>query len=54
MTTLDGDNVFMLKFLEARDPDWVRRIFFAVTWSGGCAHRDGRPRHPVCQEVLRP
>jgi len=34
---LDGEKVFVLKFLQARDPDWVGRVFFArfdpeATW----------------------
>ncbi len=34
---LGGERVFVLKFLQAREPDWVRRVFFArfdrsATW----------------------
>jgi KamA family protein len=37
VTTVDGEKVFVLKFLQARDPDWVGRLFFArfdshATW----------------------
>lgn len=37
MTEINGEKVFMLNFLQARNPDWVRRPFFAkydekATW----------------------
>ena len=27
--TIQGEKVFVLKFLQARDPEWVGRVFFA-------------------------
>jgi len=37
VTTIDGERVFVLKMIQARDPDWVNRVFFAefdsqATW----------------------
>ena len=37
---VEGEKVFVLKFLQGRDPDWVNRIFFAkydpkATWLDG-------------------
>jgi hypothetical protein len=37
VTEINGEKVFMLNFLQARNPDWVRRPFFAkydekATW----------------------
>ena len=37
VTTIDGDRVFVLKMVQARDPGWVNRVFFArfdsqATW----------------------
>ena len=29
VTEIRGEKVFLLKFLQARDPSWVNRIFFA-------------------------
>jgi hypothetical protein len=29
VTTINGEDVFVLRFLQARDPDWVARPFFA-------------------------
>jgi hypothetical protein len=39
ITRLAGEKVFMLKFLQGRNPDWVKRPFFArydpgATWLG--------------------
>jgi len=36
-TTIDGEPLFVLKMVQARDPDWVNRVFFArfdsqATW----------------------
>ena len=30
ITEIDGEKLFVLKFLQARNPDWVNRIFFAA------------------------
>ncbi|MEC7883337.1 MAG: lysine 2,3-aminomutase [Verrucomicrobiota bacterium] len=40
VTEVEGEKVFVLKFLQGRDPDWVNRIFFAkydpkATWLDG-------------------
>jgi hypothetical protein len=37
ITRIAGEKVFMLKFLQGRNPDWARRVFFAryderATW----------------------
>ncbi len=37
VTTIDGDPDFVLKMVQARDPGWVNRVFFAqfdsqATW----------------------
>jgi L-lysine 2,3-aminomutase len=37
VATVDGDRVFVLKMVQARDPEWVNRVFFArfdsqATW----------------------
>ncbi len=37
VTTIDGEKVFVLKFLQGRDPTWTNRVFFArfdsaATW----------------------
>jgi L-lysine 2,3-aminomutase len=30
VTTIDGDRLFVLKFVQAREPEWVNRVFFAL------------------------
>ena len=40
VTEVGGEKVFVLKFLQGRDPSWVNRIFFAkydskATWLDG-------------------
>ena len=37
VATIDGERVFVLKMVQARDPGWVNRVFFAqfdsqTTW----------------------
>jgi len=30
VTTIDGDRLFVLKFVQAREPEWINRVFFAL------------------------
>jgi KamA family protein len=54
-----GEKVFVLKFLQARDPAWVNRVFFArydeeATWLDGLRPAFGEPEwwfDPVIREI---
>ena len=49
ITEVGGEKVFVLKFLQGRDPDWVNRVFFAkydskATWLDGLKPAHGEDR----------
>lgn len=49
VTEVQGEKVFVLKFLQARDPSWVNRVFFAkydeqATWLDGLKPAFGEKR----------
>jgi len=49
VTELQGEQVFVLRFLQGRNPDWVQRPFFArfdpqATWLDQLKPAFGEPR----------
>jgi KamA family protein len=59
VTEIGGEKVFALNFLQARDPDWVRRPFFArfdpdATWLDDLEPAFGEPEfffEPACERM---
>jgi L-lysine 2,3-aminomutase len=43
VTTIGGKNLFVLKMIQARDPEWVNKVFFAQFDSQACWLDEVRP-----------